>query len=179
MNSPKSLRGIPILIRNTNPYTYRLYGNIIFHQNTFMGTHTGHQNGDQKENCTFPYLEYQFVYQFISITFTGTLFSIKSPLEEHREVIKRGSERKLHVSTSGMPIRSNTYRENKSFIIPILRGNTNSPQEYQFIQILIGNSNFLNTNPKNANHSIRKINSYLKYQLLSGNPIHSNPSREY
>ena len=93
INSPESLTGIPILIRNTNPYIYHPYQNTIFPQITFTGTHTGHQNGDQKEKCTFPYLEYQFVYQFISITFTGTLFSIKSPLEEHREVIKRGSER--------------------------------------------------------------------------------------
>ena len=61
INSPESLTGIPILIRNTNSYTYHLYGNIISHQITFTGTHTGHQNGDQKENCTFPHLEYQFV----------------------------------------------------------------------------------------------------------------------
>ena len=61
INSPESLTGIPSLIRNTNPYIYHLYGNIIFHQITFRGTHTGHQKGDQKENCTFPHLEYQFV----------------------------------------------------------------------------------------------------------------------
>ena len=61
INSPESLTGIPILIRNTNPCIYQLYGNIIFHQITFRGTHIGHQKRDQKENCTFPHLEYQFV----------------------------------------------------------------------------------------------------------------------
>ena len=84
INSPESLTGIPILIRNNNPYMYQLYGNIIFQQITF-GTHRSSEEG---------------------------------------------SERKLHVPASGIPIRLNTYRENKSFVIPILKGNTNSPREY-------------------------------------------------
>ena len=61
INSPESLTGIPILIRNTNPYIYHPYRNIIFHQIILTRTHTGHEKGDQKENFTFPHLEYQFI----------------------------------------------------------------------------------------------------------------------
>ena len=68
INSPESLTGIPILIRNTNPYIYHPYRNIIFHQIIFTRTHTGHEKGDQKENFTFPHLEYQFVRILIGIT---------------------------------------------------------------------------------------------------------------
>ena len=116
-NPLESISGILLPFRNTNPFRkpipYQDYQFArIFNWNT-----------NPQQECQSIYLSSLREHYFPS----NHLYR-----NTHRSS-KRGSKRKLHFPEAGITIRSNTYREHKSFVIPILKRNTNSPRKYEFI----------------------------------------------